>query len=205
MQDMRSTKYLWLSILFNTCLIFTVGSFILSLLTSAILTSAASIPNVKVNIITLVASVAISIIIAIICAIRKRAFLSLKINFLYLYSISYTILFIIYYAFVSISSFVKPSIFSILTILCVSLLFAIFEVYVNIKSALIKALIYLIVFSIPYLTVVFISNLAEGNKIFIIIAIYLVSFILIYLIYFICTLIWHKHTNETKDYTKLFK
>lgn len=197
-------KYLGLSLLFNSCVFFSFFSFILWCLSSLVVSMTSSFylkPLINLSLIAI--SFLISIIISLIMAKKNKPYLSSKFKVLYYLSTSYVTLYFIY----NLLAFILDDIwtvFAIISIFISSFLFSIIESYAKIQSEILKALIYFIVFAIPYFITTFITDYLKGNKIFIIFAIYLLSYAFVFTLINIIKLTYQKHKNSNSKYENMF-
>ena len=205
MKDNSDEKYLALSLVLNSCLFFSIFSFILWCISSLVvsLTTTFYLKPV-INLALVGISLLISIIISIICAKKKKAYLSSKLTIFYYFSVAYTALYFVY----NLAAFIMNDIwtvFAIITIFISSILFALIEVLLKIKITLIKATIYFMIFAIPYFTTLFSMGYGKGNELFVILAIYILSFIAVFTSLFIVKSIINKYKNQNIKYEKMFK
>lgn len=204
MQAKQEPKWIGLSIVLNSCFYFSIFSFALNSLMAIVLATPVFLINVPTNFILLGVAIFVSVLISIILSYLKKKQLSTKMKIPYYASICFSILYMSYYLsalFVPI----KSSTYVVLAILVTSIVFALLEVLLHLKNHLFKAFIYIFVFAVPYFLLMKISNLGKGNKIFIVFAVYLLIFAIIFAIYYTIDTIKHKYENEFKEYKKMFK
>ena len=204
MKAENKQKYLGLSLLFNSCVFFSFFSFTLWCLSSLVVSMTSSFylkPLINLSLIAI--SFLISIIISLIMAKKNKPYLSSKFKVLYYLSTSYVTLYFIY----NLLAFILDDIwtvFAVISIFISSLLFSILESYAKIHSVILNAVIYFIVFAIPYFITTFITDYLKGNKIFIIFAIYLLSYAFVFTLINIIKLIYQKHKNSNTKYENMF-
>lgn len=201
--DSIEKKQIFVSISTLSCVIFTLFSLLFNIFYSIILWPL--LPNIAVNLITLLISFILSSIIMIFSIMIKKPFLIKKINFVFFSCILFTSIFVIF----NISTVILKDVwnlYSILIILTLSFLISIVKFYVPIKSFIVKSIIYYIMISIPYfiITLAF-GNYGAGNNFIIVFAIYTLIFLLCNIIIFTIKGIKKKAENENKQYTKQFK
>ena len=198
-----SKKDLFFSLGQITCILFTIFSLLFNVFYSIILWPL--LPNIGVNLLTLLISFILASIILIFSQMLKKPIKITKFSFILLAPILFTAIFVVF----NISTvFLKNvwNLYSILIILVLSFVISLIKFYVPIKSFLLKSIIYYILFAIPY----FIITLAFGdygkeNQFLIVFAVYTVVYILSNIIVFLIKKHKQKSDNESKEYIKQFK
>ena len=186
-----------------TCILFTFFSLIFNVFYSTILWPL--LPNIGVNLLTLLLAFIISSVIFVIRYSLKKSPLISKLNLFEITTIFYTTIFIIFNV---LTFFIKDvwNLYTILIILALSFALTIIKLYVNISNFLLKSLIYYLIISIPYFIIALVfAGYDKGNQIIIVFATYTIIYAIINISAYLLISAKLKRENESKKYTKQFK
>ncbi|MBQ8545885.1 MAG: hypothetical protein IJ437_02965 [Clostridia bacterium] len=187
----------------HCCVIFTIISLVFNCFYSILLWPL--LPNIGVNLLTLLISFIPALIILLVRYKLKKPLINTKMKIVYSISVVYSSIFIIF----NISTvFFKDvwNLYTILIILLLSIIISIIRYYVPISNYLIKTIIYFIVLAIPYfiITLAF-AGLGKGNAIIIVFSVYAVAYIISSVTIFLIIRARAKAENNNKSYKKQFK
>ena len=191
------------SIAVLSCILFTLFSLLFNTFYSIILWPL--LPNIGVNLFTLLLAFTISAIVFTISYKLKKPIIVTKLNLITVTTVFYSSIFVI---FNILTFFFKDvwNFYTILIIFALSFVLTIIKIYVQISNYLLKSLIYYLVISIPYfvITLVF-AGYDKGNQIVVVFAIYTLIFIIININSYLLISAKRKRENQNKQYTKQFK
>lgn len=195
-----------LSILFNSCISFTIISLLINLFFHLMFINdeGTNLPNIGITFTVLLVSLIIATAIALLLIKLKKELIISKIYVIYYITCLFTSLFIV----LNLSTVVIKNIWNIYTILMIFLA----SVFVGIVKYLIpinqifKAILYFFIYAVPYFVIVVkFAGYGQGNKLIIVITLYVVFFALVYSFIQITKTIIRKHKNKSEEYKNLFK
>lgn len=194
------------SVIYNSSIVFTVLCLLSTLFFALLYWSfdATSLPNLGVNFALLAFSYVIAIIISIILYKLKKPYITHKINFLYFATTLFTYLFISVHVFAVILGNVWGGI-TIASVFALAILTTIIKYLPRVPYA-IKVVMNFFIYAIPYFGIgVFIGEYGKGNKMMILIFIYLLVFALSTVAVSVIRSLIKKQENGTEEYSKMFK
>ncbi|MBO5380367.1 MAG: hypothetical protein J6A90_08580 [Clostridia bacterium] len=193
------------SVIYNSSIIFTVLCLFSTLFFALLYWSfdATSLPNLGVNFALLAISYIIAIVISIILYKLKKPYVTHKISFLYFATTLFTYLFISVHVFAVILGNLWGGI-TIASVLLLAILTTIIKYLPKIPYA-VKVVINFFLYAIPYFGIgVFIGEYGKGNKMMILIFIYLLVFALAVVAVSVIRSFIKKQENKEEEYKKLF-
>ena len=196
-------KDIILSIVLISSLLFTFFSLLFNSFYSLILWPL--LPNIGANLLIFLVSFVFATAIFLISNKVDRPIIIERINFIYLSTVLYSSIFIIF----NISTLLFKDVWNLYTIfiiLALSLILSMIKKYVKINNYLLKSLIYYLIISIPYFIITFLfAGYSKGNQIIIVFSIYTIIYVIINIIIFSIIRTKNKLDNEQKQYSKQFK
>lgn len=194
------------SVIYNSSIVFTVLCLLTTLFFALLYWSfdATSLPNLGVNFVLLALSYVIAIIISIILYKLKKPYITHKINFLYFATTLFTYLFISVHVLAVILGNIWGGI-TIASVLVLAILTTTIKYLPKIPYA-VKVVINFFLYAIPYFGIsVYIGEYGKGNKMMILIFIYLLVFALAVVAVSVVRGFIKKQENSTEEYSKMFK
>lgn len=199
-------KKFLLSVLYHSSIIFTVLSILATLLFTVLFwgIEGTQLPSIGVNFALLLISYISAILLSLLLFKLKKPYITEKINVIYLSATIFTYFFLA----VNLSTVQFKNIWcegTIFAILAVSILTSVIKYLLKIPYFA-KIILNFVLFAIPYFLVsVLLGNFGEGNKMMILIFVYLLLFAIVTTIISVIKIVISKHKNETTSYSKMFK
>ena len=201
--DIKKEQKIPLSFALNICIMFTVLSLLFNIIYSLMLWPL--LPNIGFNLLTLLISFVPALVFVIIKSKLKKPLINTKAKIIYYISFFYTSIFIIF----NISTIFFKDVWNLYTILIIfvlSIVISIIRLYLPIKNYLIRAIIYFVVFAIPYFIITLsVEGLGKGNAIIIVFSVYALIYIASSISIYLIIKTREKSSNSKKAYTKMFK
>lgn len=200
-------KKLWLSVLYNSSIIFTALCIFCTLIFTILfrLTDGTRmLPAIGVNFLLLLIAYIIALIIAFIVYKLKKPYVIERLNFIYLSATLFTYIFLV----LNLSTVILKGIWceeTIFSILATSILTAVIKFFLKIPY-FIKVTLNFVLFGIPFFVIsVFLGEFGKENKIMILIFVYILIFAIVTAVISVIKAISKKHENDFSEYSKMFK